>query len=171
MVNQTKPSRAELAAISSELRNVVDQLSDTVEISDKKEQGDLEFLKKYWHLCTHMRFLIIEFLDLKSIPDFVFEMDNLELLSLDNNKIIGIPDEIEKLQKLEYLSLRDNKLRYLPSTMSNLSNLKRLDVSVNLLQILPHWLEDLNLKELSFEDNSSKLIVPAWAKKFVSKKN
>ena len=57
----------------------------------------------------------------------------LEELDLSKNNLNNIPDFIGNLNNLEVLILNENKLRNLPETIKNLAKLKRLEITNNKL--------------------------------------
>ncbi len=80
---------------------------------------------------------------LTEIPPEVFELKQLEELSLQVNIIKEIPESIGKLQNLTSLDLSGNQLSTLPECIGNLQNLTSLDLQVNQLSILPESIGNL----------------------------
>ncbi len=80
---------------------------------------------------------------LKEIPAEVFQMTNLQVLNLGENKLSSISGDISKLKNLQFLSLFSNKLRYLPNELNSLSNLEVLYVGRNRLVDIPAWVGGL----------------------------
>ena len=68
---------------------------------------------------------------LTSLPQDVFQKQDLEWLDLDDNNLTSLPPEISKLQNLTYLSLYDSELTSLPSEIGNLQNLSYLYIYDN----------------------------------------
>lgn len=68
-------------------------------------------------------------MDLTVIPHKLFELSNLEILALSNNKLTVIPPELAQLSNLKVLDLSDNQLTAIPPELVQLSNLRvfRLD--------------------------------------------
>lgn len=83
--------------------------------------------------------------NLPSIPQEVFELHNLKILSLKSNLLTYLPREISAFRKLEILQLYHNQISFLPPEIGHLSNLHKLDISYNQLRVLP--------KEISALDN------------------
>lgn len=89
-----------------------------------------------------------------SIPSFIFELINLNILDLRSNKISEVPKEINKLVNLTKLLLGYNQVESLPETIGNLINLEVLDLQVNKLRSLPENIGNLvNLEVLNLENN------------------
>jgi len=64
----------------------------------------------------------------------VWKDSRLQQLYLDGLNIISVPESIDNLDHLEYLSLNNNKLEALPENLCNIySNLKNLEITNNLL--------------------------------------
>lgn len=94
--------------------------------------------------------------NLKKVPNYIFDLANLEELNLSNNEISGaIQAEIHNLKKLKILDLSNNKMTGVPAEIGQLKNLEILNLSNNLLTGLPHELGNLqNLKELNLSGNN-----------------
>jgi len=97
-----------------------------------------------------------------SLPECLYELDNLEVLRVSNNNVTelkgsgvsqwkalevlcldgnnleSIPDQIAHLKKLKSLFLRNNKLTKLPEGLGLLQNLELLHISSNQLTALQH---------------------------------
>lgn len=85
---------------------------------------------------------------------FPGEKDENIHLYLSKNMITRLPNELWTLENLTILSLRGNKLTYLPPEIGNLKNLRDLNVSANQLSYLPSELNNLpNLRELAVHPN------------------
>lgn len=82
------------------------------------------------------------------IPSIVWELKNIENLSLNNNEISEIPEGIAKLKKLKTLDLHNNKIEILPKQIFGLKKLVALNLSSNRLKSIPS--EIGNLKSLSY---------------------
>ena len=76
------------------------------------------------------------------MPDSIFELTNLEILSLTNNKLIEISPKIGRLTQLKELSLMGNNLSTLPKEISNLVVLERLLLLGN--KFMPEELERIH---------------------------
>jgi len=86
--------------------------------------------------------------NLKTIPEKIFELQDLKGLSLEFNQLQTIPDEISNLKSLKYFYLNYNNLHTLPDGMGGLSSLKELSIAHNDIFNLPKSLK--NLKNLNY---------------------
>lgn len=87
---------------------------------------------------------------LKTVPDEVFLLTNLQELNLKKTRIEKLPAQIGLLSQLQILDLSKNSIESLPPEIGKLSNLKIFRASENELQHLP--IEIGNLSELRFLD-------------------
>ena len=95
--------------------------------------------------------------DLEEIPTPIFDLVNLETLSLEHNQIKEIPPEIGKLTSLKNLYLDDNLITNLPESFCKLSSLKTLYLVKNKLINLPKTISNLtSLEGLYLNDNELK---------------
>lgn len=91
---------------------------------------------------------------LTSIPDEIFELNQLQSLILSNNEIETIPDEMSSLVNLQTLDISSNRLVDLPEIFTQLSNLEELYLDENLFQEIPDFLEHLAyLRRLHLQGN------------------
>ncbi|HYV47227.1 MAG TPA: COR domain-containing protein [Myxococcaceae bacterium] len=70
-------------------------------------------------------------------PKELFELDQLEVLTMWGNRLQSIPQELAKLRRLHTLQLSRNALEEVPSWLFELPDLKRLSLSRNRLTRLP----------------------------------
>jgi Leucine-rich repeat (LRR) protein len=90
--------------------------------------------------------LILENMGLTKVPKEVWQLRNLQILGLDDNKLTNLPKEIGQLQKLQKLSLSNNLLTNLPKEIGQLPQLLKLVLRRNQLTQLPP--EIGNLRQL-----------------------
>jgi len=92
---------------------------------------------------------------LKTIPDDVYKLPNLQELNLKGNKIKHLPAEIAQLKNLEVLNVSNNGLETLPPEIGKLANLKTLVISQNEIEKLPPEMGELaNLEVLDMWSNN-----------------
>jgi hypothetical protein len=72
---------------------------------------------------------------IRTFPPEIFQMTNLEELSLAFNAIDSIPPGIEKLKNLKTLDLQFNKIKKLPSGLYKLKQLREINLTYNLLDM------------------------------------
>ncbi|MCX6781804.1 MAG: leucine-rich repeat domain-containing protein [Candidatus Magasanikbacteria bacterium] len=93
---------------------------------------------------------------LTKVPEYVFNMTNLEELNLSNNQLTGaIQSQIGQLKKLKVLNASNNLMTGVPAEVGQLQNLQVLDLSNNQLTGLPNELANLkNLKTFNISGNN-----------------
>jgi len=124
--------------------------------------------------------LILNGMELKKIPDGIFQRKNLLKVKLIRNNIKNIPKDIQNLSRLEtfdisnnniihtytklfeldrlkILNMNNNKLINLPRQIGKLKKLKKLQLANNFLKKLPDEIEQLqNITELNISYNNFK---------------
>lgn len=126
----------------------------------------VEFLGKYGRLnlnedfetnilnLLNLEFLSIPYFKLKSLPNKISFLINLETLNLDHNDFEKIPENICNLPKLKNLSLSFNKLSELPNKLDKLMALENLDLSSNKLERMPFCIGNFRkLNTLCLQNN------------------
>jgi uncharacterized protein YkwD len=93
--------------------------------------------------------------NIKKIPEYVLEMDELKELNLSGNDLEGaLPSEIERLKDLEKLDVSGNNMTGIPAEIGKLEKLEELDYSDNEITGLPLEIGNLkNLKEFDLSGN------------------
>jgi Leucine-rich repeat (LRR) protein len=93
---------------------------------------------------------------LTKVPDYVFNMTNLQELNISNNQLTGaIQSQIGQLKKLKVLNASNNLMTGVPAEVGQLTNLQILDLSNNQLTGLPNELANLkNLKTFNISGNN-----------------
>ena len=72
---------------------------------------------------------------------------NLRFLDLSDNQLKSVPEEIDRLQNLETLMLYINQIERLPESIGSLSNLDTLWIGKNQLRTLPRGFTKLKKLE------------------------
>lgn len=106
---------------------------------------------------------------LRMIPDSIYDLSNLKILSLNANLISRIPDGIKNLYSLEELHLKYNNIEKLPNSMKTLRELRVIDLSYNKLKLVPFFIVELGDKyfdHLNLLNNPIVEIPPAF-KRFI----
>jgi Leucine-rich repeat (LRR) protein len=87
-------------------------------------------------------------------PEIVFELPNLQALSLSDNRLTSVPSEAGRLSGLRTLDLSGNRISQLPASFSSLANLAQLNLANNLLARFPSVLTRLPaLRRLDLSGN------------------
>lgn len=90
---------------------------------------------------------------LRTIPEEVFRMSNLQILNLSGNRIEDVPAEIRNLKNLQIIILSNNRIRVLPDAFRELENLTHLYLGRNRLVEVSAWvggLSKLRVLDVSF---------------------
>jgi Leucine-rich repeat (LRR) protein len=94
-------------------------------------------------------------------PRELCSLQNLQILSLDFNRLISIPPEIGRLAQLRELDLFNNRLTTLPAEIGQLAQLRKLDLDNNRLISIPPEIGRLaQLRELCLDNNRLTTIPP-----------
>ncbi|XP_057682830.1 leucine-rich repeat-containing protein 18-like [Corythoichthys intestinalis] len=94
-----------------------------------------------------------------SLPDFIRDFNNMQILDLHSNYLEELPTTIGLLKNLLVLNLCNNRLQQVPKELGQLQNLRTLYLGLNQLQMLPTAIG--NLKELVYiglSDNKFKSV-------------
>ena len=81
--------------------------------------------------------LNVSFNSLEDIPMNINKLKNLEILKLQNNRIVNISKNLGQLKKLRYLDLSNNKIMIIPEEVFEDSNLDYVRLDNNKLVTLP----------------------------------
>ncbi len=90
-----------------------------------------------------LRRLRLSFNDLSKLSDDLGELEELEELDLESNRLTELPAAIGRLRRLRVLKLSGNRLKALPACVGDLAALEELDVSSNALGTLPEAIGQL----------------------------
>jgi hypothetical protein len=98
---------------------------------------------------------------LTRIPEFVYQMKNLQQLYLNDNKFTTLPKKIGQLKNLRQLYLGNNKISKLPPEIGRLKNLQEIEIVNNKLVELPPEIGQLqNLDQLYLGENELTTLPP-----------
>lgn len=81
---------------------------------------------------------------LRTVPDSILMVPNLEQLNLSNNYLEELPDFLFELVNLRVLSLQNNLLKTIPSGIRRLTNLVRADFNDNNIERIEDGLGDID---------------------------
>jgi len=105
--------------------------------------------------------LVLDGIGLDSLPNELFQLTELEGLSIQNNEIETLPSEISRLTKLISLYAHENKLRFLPSEFEQLKNLGYVLLSSNKFDEVPKQLYGMpSLRFVALWDNNISYLEP-----------
>lgn len=91
---------------------------------------------------------------LKSIPEIIGQLTDLQTLKLSDNRLTSIPDFIGQLTKLRRLDLVYNQLGNLPESLGQLKELRTLNLFANRLTSIPECLGQLQtLQQVNLYSN------------------
>ncbi|XP_078697542.1 uncharacterized protein LOC144925429 [Branchiostoma floridae x Branchiostoma belcheri] len=113
---------------------------------------------------TNLSVLCLANCDLKSVPDVVGKLTQLNKLRLWNNKKIKLPGEMSSLVNLIYLNLEGCDLDTLPPVVLKLSNLQELDLSNNRISLPDELYKLENMKVLRLCNTNLATVRPAVVK-------
>lgn len=92
--------------------------------------------------------------ELAELPESLAELSHLRELYLSMNEISNLPEAIGSLGQLQVLDLSNNRLSVLPRSVAGLLQLRSLNLSANRIAELPSAVLGLqNLRELNLTDN------------------
>lgn len=99
---------------------------------------------------TQLQELTVSKLKLKKINSNISQLKNLKYLNISRNKLTSLPETIGNLTELCTLIINRNKITELPSSISNLKKLTLIDAWDNPLYVLPPSIIELapTLKEI-----------------------
>jgi Leucine-rich repeat (LRR) protein len=110
--------------------------------------GDLQ-LESPQHYRENAYHRVVELsltgLGLSTVPEEVWQLQQLQTLNLYNNRLETLPEAMGNLKWLKYLNLEKNQLRELPASLGKLQRLQRLNLQTNQLTELPEELTAIGL--------------------------
>jgi len=94
---------------------------------------------------------------LNNIPEEIFELTDLESLSINNNNLVEISNNISNLKRLKKLEISGNDIARLSDSIYDLGELESLDASYNHLKEISKKISGLHkLKNLNISWNEIK---------------
>jgi Leucine-rich repeat (LRR) protein len=97
---------------------------------------------------TRLEILTLDNNKLLVLPDAIYDCRELKVLTLSNNKITQISPLIKQLIKLEILNVSRNLITILPEEISSNKLLKELDISLNTITTLTDALDELTVLQI-----------------------
>eukprot|EP00961_Rhodomonas_salina_P218688 2955573-Rhodomonas_salina.1 len=126
-----------------------------LQVIDRGTEAILTFLRRVW-VANQTQVLDLSDQGIESVHASICSLTNVTRLTLDDNLCTTIPPEIVQLQKLEVLSMQQNRLMYLPGTIGHLQSVRELLIGKNpTLKALPPEMSLMpKLELLGYEDNA-----------------
>ncbi|KAL6055298.1 Transient receptor putative cation channel subfamily A member 1 [Balamuthia mandrillaris] len=103
-----------------------DEIPDT-EADERQKQK----LKHLIDNAKETKKLNLSNMELRTVPDQVWELSDLTELNLGFNELTTLPQSISKLSKLEVLRLDSNRLKTLPQQLGTMKHLKEVTLALN----------------------------------------
>jgi len=91
----------------------------------------------------NLQVLYLNEMKLMSLPTDIGQLQHLQRLYLDGTQLTSLPAEVWQLQQLQQLYLSDTQLTSLPAEVGQLQQLQRLDLSYTQLTSLPAEIRQL----------------------------
>ena len=112
---------------------------------------NLEVARQYKDQVTE---LFLHGLGMTECPELLFELPQLQVLCLSENRLQELPEKLTSLRHLKTLDLSGNALSSLPKQLANLSSLAEVNLSDNQFSRFPLVLGKLpNLQHLDLSAN------------------
>ncbi len=108
------------------------------------EDAGIKSLPQSIGLLTNLQVLILNDNFLDSIPSSIGKLTNLQILRAENNNLKTLPASIGNLTNLEEIALANNKISWLPYSFRHLVNLEKLDLSNNRLSVIAFSMKNMN---------------------------
>ena len=119
-------------------RSVFNASSSSLRVLDLRNNNLTHFPLGTLNGLENLEFLSLDDNKISLIPEWMSNVTSLIHLSLANNKIASISEGgLTKLENLRFLDLHNNELRTLPAPLSHLSNLRTLIIWGNPIISLP----------------------------------
>lgn len=134
--------------ICTELKNLRLNQRDGVELTHLPET--------FFDVCPHLEELNIYYQKLKTLPESVGILRNLEVIRIDRSPdFAGMPDSIGTLHSLASLDVKSAMFSSFPSSICKLKQLRKLSLTKCQIMLLPNTVGDLaeTLHELTLDEN------------------
>lgn len=119
--------------------------------------GNFSYISPFISQLKFLEKLSIVSTKISNFPKEIFELPNLNYLSLKNNRIVNIP-KLELQSNIEVLILNKNYISDLSFLENNFSKLEYLDLGNNHIINFPETIQcQLKLRRINLEGNKHKL--------------
>lgn len=106
-----------------------------------------------WNLIQINKLTIFDS-NIESLPPEIEQLSNLEILRINYSNIADLPNELVRVDSLREVWLQSNKLTRIPDVLTKMKGLKRLILYYNEINSIPHEITNLkNLQELDLSEN------------------
>jgi Leucine-rich repeat (LRR) protein len=119
--------------LCKDMNDIIERISkvkDTVKKISMKNQTALTEIPEILKECVHLEELNVSHTKITSIPEFIFTLPSLRVLSCCCRELPKAPSGLDKAQKLEKLHIRINEKWSFPEAIASLSELKVLKLDI-----------------------------------------
>jgi hypothetical protein len=140
------------------------KLGNIILLTSGSPRNRLKTLPDAVAYLTNLQVLDLMSNQLATLPSAVTQLTNLRVLDLSRNQIAKLPKAVAHLTDLHWLDLSRNQMTTLPNAVAHLANLQTLDLSRNQITKLPDAIAHLtNLEFLGISYNQLKTLPDAIA--------
>jgi len=152
-IEQKHSSTKRNAKIDLQVRQIISLLADSELVNLTLRRLEIGSLPEEIRRFRGLKYLILEELALKDLPDWIGQLD-LKMLSVGSNELSAIPDSFRNLTDLRTLHLDRNPISKIPALVFDLVTLEYLNLNnCNLREIPPEILRLDKLKTIHCKDN------------------
>jgi len=131
-------------------------------ITDLAALGFEKELKERIEKAKQTQELDLSGMGFEKLPEAVWELEELKIIDLYNNKLSELPERLTQFRSLEKLFASKNPITSLPLFLSDLPNLRVLKIDDAQITEFPNWLcKHPALEDISFENNQIEIIPSA----------
>ncbi|CAM4985690.1 unnamed protein product [Rotaria socialis] len=106
------------------------------------------------YLSGNIDYLNLSLLGLKTLPDAILRIPQLEIISLSGNRFSKVPSQLTIMTNLKLINLSDNCLKAFPKVLASCRYLEVLNLAGNYFKWIPDYLGNLeHLTCLDISDN------------------
>lgn len=131
-------------------------------VTDLAESGFENELKERIEKAKQTQKLDLSGMGFEKLPKAVWELEDLKIIDLYNNKLAELPESLTQFQSLEKLYASKNPITSLPLFLNELPNLRVLKIDDAQITEFPAWLcKHPALEDISLENNQVEIIPSA----------
>ncbi len=132
--------------------------------------SDIKIIPESIGNLKFLRFLDLSSNQLKTIPKTIGDLASLKVLKLGYNELSNLPPSIKNLKNLTQLFLEGNNFKKLPEIIKYLTELRYLDINSNQIQENPPFLDSLSNLKILYMINSGSRNFIAFIRKTINEK-